>query len=641
MSQRITAKTRFVYDDRGSLSIFETDMAGRMTNGTYEYDILGRLTHKAEAGSDIIFDYVDGSYRPVSVSVNGQEIDRALAFDQAGNLWLNGVSNVAYKLNGAGLPEKALSYGEALPADISLDQVDAGAVATAGSTVAYEYDGATRIYERRDVNGEFASGRVTVPGFGSYTRGPETGFSIERLDLPGGGYRTGADGAALFPLTDAQGSIRGYANLSGVRSAHAYYPYGSVEDLSNDAPEDARRWQSKEYDGDLGNYYFGARYYDPLLGMWMTPDPAGQFSNPYGYGGDPVNYVDPTGMWALGLGLVVGWDEEHGWQFGVGAALDLSKSSSGNGFRANLMYTWNQDDSEGFNVSASGQYYCFTAGLSYSYNSYTGQTLSGNVGVCFGVKGIVCAGAEAGGTLYWDHWGDFMGATAYAEFQASAFGGFASAAFGGETGAGSVEGRGLFAGATVAGVHAEVSERDGRSLSFQRTFDIGKYDSRKGWEFSNTAKTVGGLFALDLNQSILAMSWQLLSRFTWELPQTALGLGLGILASELGIVDNVDYFKGATLIRYGIDIKGAFTVGSFIAGNNLYLTKKELNERGLEGRPLLRHEYGHVIQSRLVGLFYLPFIALPSIIDSALDPKNHDTRSYEVEATEFGKKYIP
>ena len=37
------------------------------------------------------------------------------------------------------------------------------------------------------------------------------------------------------------------------------------------------------------------------------------------------------------------------------------------------------------------------------------------------------------------------------------------AVFGGETGAGSVEGRGLFAGATVAGVHAEVSERGGAS----------------------------------------------------------------------------------------------------------------------------------------------------------------------------------
>lgn len=340
----------FVNDDRGSLSIFETDMAGRMTNGTYEYDILGRLTRKAEAGSDIVFDYV------------------------------------------------------------------------------------------------------------------------------GGGYRTGADGAALFPLTDAQGSIRGYANLSGVRSAHAYYPYGSVEDLSVDAPEDARRWQSKEFDGALGNYYFGARYYDPLLGLWMSPDPAGQFSNPYGYGGDPVNYVDPTGMWALGLGIVVGWDEQHGWQIGFGAALDLSNGSPGNGFGANLSYTWNQDDSESFNMGASGQYLWLAGGLSYSYNSYTGQTLSGNVGVCMGLKGMVGVGPEIGGSLYVNHEGDIMGATAYAELQASAFGGLTSAAVGYESGSMGMEGRGLFAGATVAGVHAEVSERDGRNLSFRGSVYYGSTD---------------------------------------------------------------------------------------------------------------------------------------------------------------------
>lgn len=306
-------------------------MAGRMTNGTYEYDILGRLTRKAEAGSDIVFDYVDG------------------------------------------------------------------------------------------------------------------------------GYRMGADGAALFPLTDAQGSIRGYANLSGVRSAHAYYPYGSVEDLSVDAPEDARRWQSKEFDGALGNYYFGARYYDPLLGLWMSPDPAGQFSNPYGYGGDPVNYVDPTGMWALGLGIVVGWDSQHGWQIGFGAALDLSNGSPGNGFGANLSYTWNQDDSESFNMGASGQYYWLAGGLSYSYNSYTGQTFSGNIGVCVGLKGMVSVGPEIGGSLYVNHEGDIMGATAYAELQASAFGGLTSAAVGYESGSVGMESRGLFAGATVAGIHGELS----------------------------------------------------------------------------------------------------------------------------------------------------------------------------------------
>jgi hypothetical protein len=39
----------------------------------------------------------------------------------------------------------------------------------------------------------------------------------------------------------------------------------------------------------------GARFYDPMLKMWLTPDPAGQFNNPYTYGGDQVNFVDPDG----------------------------------------------------------------------------------------------------------------------------------------------------------------------------------------------------------------------------------------------------------------------------------------------------------------------------------------------------------
>src|SRR5574344_849182 len=88
------------------------------------------------------------------------------------------------------------------------------------------------------------------------------------------------------------------------------------------------------YDGEHGKYYFGARYFDPFFGMWLSPDPAvvffrevyeplkwrdfiekdilqrlngeavllkhsfrasAQFANPYSYGGDPLNYVDPNG----------------------------------------------------------------------------------------------------------------------------------------------------------------------------------------------------------------------------------------------------------------------------------------------------------------------------------------------------------
>ncbi|MCF0224422.1 MAG: hypothetical protein HUK20_09140, partial [Fibrobacter sp.] len=47
-------------------------------------------------------------------------------------------------------------------------------------------------------------------------------------------------------------------------------------------------------------------------------NPTSVQNNPYSYGGDPLNYIDPTGMWAMGLGLVVGYDDTHGWSIGYG-----------------------------------------------------------------------------------------------------------------------------------------------------------------------------------------------------------------------------------------------------------------------------------------------------------------------------------
>ena len=117
------------------------------------------------------------------------------------------------------------------------------------------------------------------------------------------------ENSACFPVTDVQGNIRGYANTSGVQSAYAYYPYGTLIDLAHSNAEDSRRWQAKEFDSDLNKYYFGARFYDPLFGLWLAPDPAGQFADPYTYGGDPLNYIDPNGesvTAAIAIGAAVG-----------------------------------------------------------------------------------------------------------------------------------------------------------------------------------------------------------------------------------------------------------------------------------------------------------------------------------------------
>jgi RHS repeat-associated protein len=54
----------------------------------------------------------------------------------------------------------------------------------------------------------------------------------------------------------------------------------------------------KELDDETGLNYFGARYYDPMIGIWNTVDPARQFTSPYLYVGswyNPLNGIDPNG----------------------------------------------------------------------------------------------------------------------------------------------------------------------------------------------------------------------------------------------------------------------------------------------------------------------------------------------------------
>ena len=65
-------------------------------------------------------------------------------------------------------------------------------------------------------------------------------------------------------------------------------PYGNVEDM-NGAWRTAYLFTGKENLPGLGLYYFGARWYDPELGMWLSRDPVGQFESPYVYTGNLTN----------------------------------------------------------------------------------------------------------------------------------------------------------------------------------------------------------------------------------------------------------------------------------------------------------------------------------------------------------------
>lgn len=73
---------------------------------------------------------------------------------------------------------------------------------------------------------------------------------------------------------------------------------------------------------DSGLVKFGARYYDPQVGIFTQMDPAGQEDNPYLYAeADPINKADPSGLSAacFGLGAAgVGHAALH--SFAVGSA---------------------------------------------------------------------------------------------------------------------------------------------------------------------------------------------------------------------------------------------------------------------------------------------------------------------------------
>ena len=206
---------------------------------------------------------------------------------------------------------------------------------------------------------------------------------------------------------------------------------------------------------------------------------AGQYADPYTYGGDPLNYADPTGMWSLGVGLVFGWDKSHGWNVGVGVAADVGKDKGGN---FNASYAWNQDGSGSFSLGGGGTVQlawfpiAMNFGGSYSYNSYTGHTLSTQTGACFGYEGLVCAGNEFGGSLYWDKGGNFQGATVFAENYIEAAGGSTRFSNGYEQGLFGMEGRGFYAGGNIGGLHAEVSQNGGTSWGFQESVYYGVTD---------------------------------------------------------------------------------------------------------------------------------------------------------------------
>ena len=82
----------------------------------------------------------------------------------------------------------------------------------------------------------------------------------------------------------------------------------SANNPTNGGYNNAYKFNGKELDDATGMYYYGARYYDPRISIFVSVDPlAEQTMEPYLYtGNNPIMFTDPTGM--SKDGIIVGND---------------------------------------------------------------------------------------------------------------------------------------------------------------------------------------------------------------------------------------------------------------------------------------------------------------------------------------------
>ena len=102
-----------------------------------------------------------------------------------------------------------------------------------------------------------------------------------------------------------QGDVTHYkADFSKPKAAYDYRAFGEMLELTPPATgKVTENFTGKEHDDEIALNYFGARYLDPMLGMWISVDPKRQFSSPYLYAGNgynPVNAIDPDGNITIG-----------------------------------------------------------------------------------------------------------------------------------------------------------------------------------------------------------------------------------------------------------------------------------------------------------------------------------------------------
>lgn len=270
-------KTSYEYDSAGRFS-YAAENKGATLNSSWQYcyDLAGNLTSQGvDKGCPRGTTYTINDAQQITAK-NGSTTN--WSYDQIGN-----------ETAGASTPESTRT------GVTWSDYSQMTSITTGGKTYAGQY-GSTDQSERIKLGDTFFhNGPLGLSA--TSTAGVDTGFNRE----PGGTLNSMTRGGKNhYYLTDALGSVVALADEAGTKvNTYAYSPRGVQRAGTSEQIPQPYRFAGG-YQDPTGLYHFAARYYDPNIGRFTTPDPSGLEKNPYLYAaGDPVNTIDPTGLWSV------------------------------------------------------------------------------------------------------------------------------------------------------------------------------------------------------------------------------------------------------------------------------------------------------------------------------------------------------
>lgn len=151
---------------------------------------------------------------------------------------------------------------------------------------------------------------VSQEQFQAYTHGPQNkhgGISVDEPLVLHTENPTTKEITADYYLADYLGSITELVSSNGVIDGEFIYSaFGKIVHASGNALDQCYSFTGREFDREVGVYFYRERYFDPTLGQFLQEDnkylvfnrrEEPQAQQLYTYvGNNPTNFVDPFGL---------------------------------------------------------------------------------------------------------------------------------------------------------------------------------------------------------------------------------------------------------------------------------------------------------------------------------------------------------